>query len=102
MSQSLYITLKQQHPEAIIDVMAPAWCKPILERMPEVNQAIEMPLGHGDFNLLGRRALGKELKKIITIHTLTFARILQNQHLFLGLQGSRFVRVGKVKCVMGY
>ncbi len=61
MSQSLYITLKQQHPDAIIDVMAPAWCKPILERMPEVNQAIGMPLGHGDFNLLGRRALGKEL-----------------------------------------
>lgn len=62
MSQSLYITLKQQHPDALIDVLAPAWCKPILERMPEVHQAIEMPLGHGDFNLLGRRALGKELK----------------------------------------
>ncbi|MCP4323530.1 MAG: lipopolysaccharide heptosyltransferase II [Psychromonas sp.] len=62
MSQSLYITLKQQNPNAIIDVMAPAWCKPILERMPEVNQAIEMPLGHGDFNLFGRRRLGKQLK----------------------------------------
>ena len=62
MSQSLYITLKQQHPEAIIDVMAPAWCKPILERMPEVNQAIEMPLGHGDIDLLGRRRIGKKLK----------------------------------------
>ncbi|MFH0255770.1 lipopolysaccharide heptosyltransferase II [Vibrio rumoiensis] len=62
MSQSLYITLKKQHPGAIIDVLAPAWCKPILERMPEVYQAIEMPLGHGDFNFLGRRALGKELK----------------------------------------
>lgn len=62
MSQSLYITLKQQYPEALIDVLAPAWCKPILERMPQVHQAIEMPLGHGDFNFLGRRALGKELK----------------------------------------
>ena len=62
MSQSLYITLKQRHPDALIDVMAPAWCKPILARMPEVNQAIEMPLGHGDFNLLGRRALGKQLR----------------------------------------
>lgn len=61
MSQSLYITLKQQYPEALMDVLAPAWCKPILERMPEVHQAIEMPLGHGDFNFLGRRALGKEL-----------------------------------------
>lgn len=62
MSQSLYITLKQLHPEATIDVMAPSWCKPILERMPEVNQAIEMPLGHGDIDLLGRRRIGKQLK----------------------------------------
>lgn len=63
MSQSLYITLKQQHPDAIIDVMAPAWCKPILERMPEVNEAIEQPLGHGDFDFFGRRKLGKQLRE---------------------------------------
>lgn len=63
MSQSLYITLKQRHPDALIDVIAPGWCKPILERMPEVNQAIEMPIGHGEFNFFGRRAIGKELKK---------------------------------------
>jgi len=62
MSQSLYITLKQKNPDAIIDVMAPAWCKPILERMPEVNEAIEQPLGHGDFDFFGRRKLGKKLK----------------------------------------
>ncbi|EHY0935647.1 lipopolysaccharide heptosyltransferase II [Vibrio cholerae] len=62
MSQSLYLRLKQQHPDAQIDVLAPAWCKPILERMPEVNQAIEMTIGHGAFNLLGRRAIGCELR----------------------------------------
>ncbi len=62
MSQSLYTSLKQQHPDAVIDVMAPAWCKPILERMPEVNKAIEMPLGHGEFDFFGRRALGKSFK----------------------------------------
>lgn len=61
MSQSLYTTLKQQNPNCEIDVLAPAWCKPILERMPEISQAIEMPLGHGEFNFLGRRAIGKEL-----------------------------------------
>jgi len=60
MSQSLYTTLKQQHPNCKIDVLAPAWCKPILERMPEISQAIEMPIGHGELNLLGRRAIGKE------------------------------------------
>lgn len=62
MSQSLYKRLKEQSPDMLIDVLAPAWCKPILERMPEVNKAIEMPLGHGDFNFLGRRALGKVLQ----------------------------------------
>ncbi|ELH5151902.1 lipopolysaccharide heptosyltransferase II [Vibrio cholerae] len=62
MSQSLYQRLKQLHPNAQIDVLAPAWCKPILERMPEVNQAIEMTIGHGAFNLLGRRAIGHELR----------------------------------------
>lgn len=61
MSQSLYITLKQQYPNCQIDVIAPIWCKPILERMPEVNQAITMPFGHGEFNLSGRRELGRSL-----------------------------------------
>lgn len=63
MSQSLYTTLRELHPAAQIDVLAPAWCKPILERMPEVNKAIEMPIGHGSFNLAGRWALGRELKR---------------------------------------
>lgn len=61
MSQSLYITLKSLYPDATLDVLAPNWCKPILERMPEINQAIEMPISHGELNLLGRRAIGKEL-----------------------------------------
>ncbi|WP_394242627.1 lipopolysaccharide heptosyltransferase II [Vibrio astriarenae] len=62
MSQSLYITLKQQNPDSLIDVMAPGWCKPILERMPEVHRAIDMPIGHGEFNLKARRKLGIELR----------------------------------------
>jgi len=61
MSQSLYISLKQQYPNAIIDVMAPDWCRPLLSRMPEVNKAIKMPLGHGDFEFFKRRAIGKSL-----------------------------------------
>ncbi|MGC9402595.1 lipopolysaccharide heptosyltransferase II [Vibrio genomosp. F10 str. 9ZC157] len=62
MSQGLYIELKKQYPDALIDVLAPAWCKPILERMAEVNQALEMPLGHGQFDLKTRYSLGKSLK----------------------------------------
>ncbi|MBF4332741.1 lipopolysaccharide heptosyltransferase II, partial [Vibrio anguillarum] len=74
MSQSLYQRLKQQHPDAQIDVLAPAWCKPILERMPEVNCAIEMSIGHGAFNLAGRWALAQELKR----NNYTHAYVLPN------------------------
>ena len=47
MAQTLFIELKRQDPEAIIDVLAPAWSAPLLDRMPEVNRGIDMPLGHG-------------------------------------------------------
>jgi len=62
MSQSLYRTLKAADPEAQIDVMAPAWCRPLLDRMPEVRQALPMPLGHGALELGERRRLGISLR----------------------------------------
>jgi len=62
MSQSLYITLKAKYPNSQIDVLAPAWCRPILEKMAEINKAIEMPLGHGAFNLKKRYQIGKSLR----------------------------------------
>jgi len=62
MSQSLYRTLKAAHPDAQIDVMAPAWCRPLLARMPEVNEALAMPLGHGALEIGERRRLGKSLR----------------------------------------
>ncbi|BFU60788.1 MULTISPECIES: lipopolysaccharide heptosyltransferase II [Rodentibacter] len=62
MSHSLYQQLKIQYPDCQIDVMAPNWCKPLLARMPEVRKAIEMPLGHGAFELGTRYRLGKSLR----------------------------------------
>ncbi|USE00346.1 lipopolysaccharide heptosyltransferase II [Vibrio sp. SCSIO 43133] len=62
MSQSLYKEIKHRHPNAVIDVLAPAWCEPILSRMPEVNRSLEMPIGHGAFDLKGRWKIGRELK----------------------------------------
>ena len=59
MSHALYQQLKVQYPHCQIDVMAPNWCKPLLARMPEVRNAIEMPLGHGAFALGERYRLGK-------------------------------------------
>ena len=61
MAQTLFITLKQQDPDAIIDVLAPAWSAPLLERMPEVRRGINMPLGHGKLDLGTRKQLGRSL-----------------------------------------
>lgn len=62
MAQSLFKLLKQQLPDVIIDVLAPAWSLPLLERMPEVHQGIVMPLGHGKLGLGERYRLGKSLR----------------------------------------
>lgn len=63
MSQSLYRSLKVQNPHIEIDVMAPAWCRPLLARMPEVSQALPMPLGHGALAIGQRYQLGKQLRE---------------------------------------
>jgi len=62
MAQSLFITLKQRFPGSEIDVLAPAWSKPLLARMPEVKSSIVMPLGHGEFGFGARRRLGRLLR----------------------------------------
>ena len=61
MSQSLYRQLKVQQPKATIDVLAPDWCRALLERMPEVANTIEMPVGHGSLQLGVRQRLGEFL-----------------------------------------
>ncbi|MFC0309167.1 lipopolysaccharide heptosyltransferase II [Gallibacterium trehalosifermentans] len=62
MSHSLYQILKQRYPDCEIDVLAPNWCRALLSRMPEVNQALAMPIGHGEFNLSKRYQIGKALR----------------------------------------
>ena len=62
MAQSLFIALKQQHPDSSIDVLAPAWSLAILERMPEVRKGIAMPVGHGKLNLSVRFELATSLQ----------------------------------------
>ena len=61
MAQTLFQCLKQRHPDCQIDVLAPEWSRPILERMPEVRQALSFPLGHGALELATRRRIGKSL-----------------------------------------
>jgi heptosyltransferase-2 len=64
MAQSLFMVLKEQFPDLLIDVLAPGWSAPLLARMPEVNAAIEMPLGHGALQLVARYRLGKSLRSV--------------------------------------
>lgn len=64
MAQSLFIRLKQLNPDCRIDVLAPAWSLPLLERMPEVRSGISMPLNHGEFGLLTRIKLGVQLRSV--------------------------------------
>ncbi len=62
MAQSLFMVLKQKNPALQIDVMAPAWSAALLERMPEVSEILDMPLGHGQLQLKQRYQLGKLLR----------------------------------------
>lgn len=62
MAQSLFKRLRQLHPRTEIHVLAPAWSKPLLERMQEVSETIDMPLGHGKLELKTRWQLGKSLR----------------------------------------
>ncbi len=62
MAQSLYKLLQSRNPRARIDVIAPHWSKPILDRMPEVRQAIELDVVHGRVALRTRRKLGRRLR----------------------------------------
>lgn len=62
MAQTLFVCLKRQHPDCQIDVLAPEWSRPLLERMPEVREALSFPLGHGALELATRRRIGQQLR----------------------------------------
>ena len=51
MAQTLFKVLRQLHPGCEIDVLAPQWSKPLLDRMPEVRNGLSMPVGHGQLQL---------------------------------------------------
>ncbi len=62
MAQSLFMTLKNRDTNCQIDVLAPKWSFPLLERMPQITKAFAMPLIHGQFGLSERFSLGKKLR----------------------------------------
>ena len=62
MAQSLFKLLKHRLPECQIDVVAPGWSLPIIQRMSEVRDAHVLDVGHGEGGLGKRYRLGKQLR----------------------------------------
>ena len=63
MAQSLFISLQTMRQAIEIDVLAPAWSLPLLVRMPQVKQAIPVPIQHGQLGLRQRYKIGRQIKK---------------------------------------
>jgi heptosyltransferase-2 len=62
MAQCLFSALKEKHPGAAIDVIAPSWAAPLVRRMPELRHRIEAPTKPGNLDLAARRRLGRLLR----------------------------------------
>ncbi|MGZ8154296.1 MAG: lipopolysaccharide heptosyltransferase II [Burkholderiales bacterium] len=62
LAQPLLTLLHQRHADLTLDVLAPAWTFPVVERMREVRQAIASPFAHGELMFSERRALGRALR----------------------------------------
>lgn len=62
MAQTLFAELRRRDPDCRIDVLAPDWSRPLLERMAEVHQPLSLPFGHGDVRLRERRQFGRDLR----------------------------------------
>src|SRR3989338_5556124 len=62
MSQTLLKLLKQQRPDAAIHVLAPAFLRDILRRMPEVDEVWVSPFAHGELQLRRRYQLAQQLR----------------------------------------
>ncbi len=62
MAQSLFKAVKARSADTQISVLAPQWSAPLLHRMPEVSNPMEMPVGHGALQLGVRRKLAKTIR----------------------------------------
>lgn len=62
MAQCLFSALRQKFPEAPIDVMAPAWAAPLVERMPEIRARIDAPFARRKLGLGERWRMGRSLR----------------------------------------
>ena len=62
LAHSLLQVIAARHPGCRIGVVAPSWTLPLLRFMPEVGDAIELPVGHGELGLGHRYRLARTLR----------------------------------------
>lgn len=62
LAQPLFMRLHERHADLQLDVLAPSWTLPVLERMPEVSNAILGAFAHGELKLGERWRLSRQLK----------------------------------------
>jgi heptosyltransferase-2 len=63
LAQPLLARLRARHPGLRIDAVAPDWTAPVLRRMPEVEEVIEVPFRHGELALGPRIRLARRLRR---------------------------------------
>jgi heptosyltransferase-2 len=61
LAQPLLRRLYDRLDRVSIDALAPPWCGPLLERMPEISEVIPAPFAHGELKLRARWKLAREL-----------------------------------------
>ena len=61
LAQPLLRRLRERHSELELDVLAPSWTLPLVQRMPEPSRAIASPFGHGELKLAARWRLARQL-----------------------------------------
>ncbi|HZM45493.1 MAG TPA: lipopolysaccharide heptosyltransferase II [Burkholderiales bacterium] len=63
LAQPLFKLLHARHDALALDVLAPSWTLPLVERMPEVRRATGSPAGHGELRLELQRQTARELAR---------------------------------------
>ena len=63
LAQPLLRRLRGRHSELELDVLAPPWTLPLVQRMPEVSRTVVSPFSHGELALAGRWRLARELAR---------------------------------------
>jgi heptosyltransferase-2 len=111
MCQSLLKTLRRREPDARLDVLAPEWARPLLERMPEVDSVIGLPVGHGQLRPMAQLRAAREVRArryrraIVTRRSLKSALIpfLARIPVRTGIRGeARYLLINDVRAVDGH